>query len=73
MHMKFHLKKWLIRLFGLGFEIPKRGDFSWNGAAGTCIWIHPEKKMIVLLMTQILPYEHRSYGEQIRDIAYEQN
>jgi len=73
MHMKFHLKKWLIRLFGLGFEISERGGFSWNGAAGTCFWIHPVKKMIVLFMTPILPYAPRQFGEQIRDIAYEQD
>jgi CubicO group peptidase (beta-lactamase class C family) len=58
--------------FGLGVEISERGDYAWGGAAGTRFWVHPGKKMIVLFMTQILPYEPRLYGEQIRDIAYSQ-
>jgi CubicO group peptidase (beta-lactamase class C family) len=34
---------------------PLRGEYGWDGTAGTIFWIHPAREMITILMTQSTP------------------
>jgi CubicO group peptidase (beta-lactamase class C family) len=34
---------------------PLRGEYGWDGTAGTIFWIHPARDMITILMTQSTP------------------
>ena len=31
------------------------GTYSWGGAAGTAFWVDPDKELIAILMTQLIP------------------
>ncbi len=58
--------------FGLGFYIdPKKGDYSWAGAAGTGFWVNPKRKLAILYMTQVNPYEPRDTRDRLRQMTYE--
>lgn len=37
-------------------HISSMGNFSWGGLAGTYFWIDPIEDMIVIFMTQLMPY-----------------
>lgn len=56
--------------FGLGFALRNTGDYGWGGAAGTRFWIHPEKKIIGLVMVQINPYRGPNFEQQLKRIVY---
>ena len=53
------------RGFGLGFDVIEDlgktgqygsvGAFGWGGAYHTTYWVDPQEKLVVLLMTQLLP------------------
>ena len=34
---------------------PLRGEYGWDGTAGTIFWVHPSREMVTVLMTQISP------------------
>ena len=66
--------------FGLGFNvITKVGDnskgksvgtYSWAGAASTVFWIDPEKKLIGVLMTQLLNNRY-GFAIEFEKLAYQ--
>lgn len=68
--------------FGLGFHVVTRkndddddakrssGSFSWSGAAATTFWIDPDKKLVAILMTQLLNNRYPFHGE-FRNLTYQ--
>lgn len=57
--------------FGLGFRCFSEGDFGWGGFAGTRFYVHPEKKSVILYMTQLYPYGSRPWANKFRKAAYQ--
>jgi CubicO group peptidase (beta-lactamase class C family) len=55
--------------YGLGVSVavnPARqgvldsaGEFGWSGAATTKVWIDPKEQMVIVVLTQYVPYEPR--------------
>ncbi len=52
-----------------GSRYPIAAIILGGGAAGTHFWVNPDDKMIILYMTQILPFDPSSYDHQLRDIV----
>ena len=42
------------------------GEYGWGGLATTIFWVDPKEEMIVIMMSQYLPYN----GEYYRDILH---
>ena len=67
--------------FGLGFAITKNlaysgntgslGAYGWGGAAGTYFSIDPEEDLILLLMIQLMPYNHLQAREKFHTMVYQ--
>ncbi len=69
------------RGFGIGFAIrlvpPQKdkdlyghiGEYRWGGAAGTNFWVDPEKNIVVVIMTQRMPFDGK-LNKEIRDAIY---
>ncbi|MCP4750460.1 MAG: beta-lactamase family protein, partial [Proteobacteria bacterium] len=63
--------------FGLGFALNPvdsdtggaAGTYSWGGAAYTKFWIDPQREMIGILMTQVLPNNHLSLHTRFSTLA----
>ncbi len=67
--------------FGLGFAVTKNlaytgltgslGAYGWGGAAGTYFRIDPEEDLILLLMIQLMPYDHLKAREKFHTMVYQ--
>ena len=67
--------------FGLGFDVIEdlgragrygsEGAFGWGGAYHTTYWVDPKEKMVVLLMTQLLPAGNSDLHTRFRALAYQ--
>jgi CubicO group peptidase (beta-lactamase class C family) len=67
--------------FGLGFEITEDlgragrygsvGEDRWGGAYHTVYWVDPREKMVVLLMTQLLPAGNSDLHAKFRALVYQ--
>ncbi|MDH4240906.1 MAG: beta-lactamase family protein [Phycisphaerae bacterium] len=62
--------------FGLGFsvrlkdgEFPK-GEYGWGGAASTHFWISPKDELIVIALSQYMPYSAR-LENTVKPIVYD--
>jgi len=62
--------------FGLGFsvtlkdgKIPK-GEYGWGGAASTHFWISPKDELIVIALSQYMPYSAR-LENTVKPIVYD--
>ncbi len=62
--------------FGLGFsvtlkdgKIPK-GEYGWGGAASTHFWISPKHELIVIALSQYMPYSPR-LENTVKPIVYD--
>ncbi len=66
--------------FGLGFGVTTNlaeskslgsvGQYYWSGAYSTYFFIDPKEEMVVILMTQLQPYNNY-YGEKMRQLVYQ--
>jgi CubicO group peptidase (beta-lactamase class C family) len=66
--------------FGLGFAVafdPARallpsspGEFYWGGVASTSFWIDPLEKIVVVLMTQLIPSSATAIRRELRQLVY---
>jgi len=66
--------------FGLNFGIvidntatpypASNGEFFWGGLATTHFWIDPEEEMIVIMLTQYLPYDSDFYRDLMHRMVY---
>ena len=69
------------RGFGLGFDVIEDlgktgqygsvGAFGWGGAYHTTYWADPKEKMVVLLMTQLLPAGTSDLHAKFRALVYQ--
>ncbi|MEZ5042810.1 MAG: serine hydrolase domain-containing protein [Saprospiraceae bacterium] len=67
--------------FGLGFSVTtdlaateaigSEGSYGWGGAAGTFFRIDPKEDMIILLMIQLMPYNHLQARETFQTMVYQ--
>ena len=47
------------------------GDYGWGGAASTYFRIDPEERLILISMTQFLPYGFHRYMDDYRNLVYQ--
>jgi len=67
--------------FGLGFSVTtdlaatetlgSEGVFGWGGAAGTYFRIDPKENMAMLMMIQVMPYNHLQAREKFSNLVYQ--
>lgn len=67
--------------FGLGFSVTtdlaatamlgSEGTFGWGGAAGTYFRIDPKEEMAILMMIQVMPYNHLQARERFHNLVYQ--
>jgi CubicO group peptidase (beta-lactamase class C family) len=67
--------------FGLGFDVIEdlgkagrygtEGAFGWGGAYHTTYWVDPKERMVVLLMTQLLPAGNSDLQAKFRALVYQ--
>jgi CubicO group peptidase (beta-lactamase class C family) len=67
--------------FGLGFDVVEdlgksgrygtEGAFGWGGAYHTTYWVDPREKLVVLLMTQLLPAGNSDLHARFRALVYQ--
>jgi CubicO group peptidase (beta-lactamase class C family) len=61
---------WNGQGFGLGFSVQVTegqygaGEYGWGGAASTHFWIHPKHELIVIALSQLMPYSN-----QLQDVV----
>jgi CubicO group peptidase (beta-lactamase class C family) len=66
--------------FGLGFDVTENlgkagrhgsvGAFGWGGAYHTSYWVDPQEKLVVALMTQLLPAGDSDLHSRFRALVY---
>jgi CubicO group peptidase (beta-lactamase class C family) len=55
-----------------GLDYPaNRGEYGWDGSAGTIFWIDPTKQTIIVLMTQSVPANPDSLRQRFKTIVHE--
>jgi len=69
--------------FGLGFSVTldpaaaqlsgSAGEYSWNGAAGTCWWIDPRHELSAVVMTQLLENDTDRLDRLMHREIYDEN
>jgi hypothetical protein len=55
------------------FDLPTDktvGSYYWGGFYNTGFWVDPEKKLVGVLMTQLVPSDHLTLQEDFRKLAY---
>lgn len=67
--------------FGLGFSVTtdlaasemlgSEGAYGWGGAAGTYFRIDPKEDMAILMMIQVMPYNHLQAREKFHNLVYQ--
>ena len=67
--------------FGLGFEVyadpPRAGQFGspgaygWGGAYHTTYWVDPKRKLVAVMMTQLLPATGSVLVDRFRALVYQ--
>ncbi|MDX1402972.1 MAG: serine hydrolase domain-containing protein [Woeseiaceae bacterium] len=45
------------------------GEFAWAGLASTVFWIDPNEELVVVLMTQFMPFRGAYYGELLHRLV----
>ena len=67
------------RGFGFNFDVitdntrlaypASNGEFSWAGLASTVFWIDPQQDLVVIMLTQYLPYRGIFYSELLHRLV----
>lgn len=67
--------------FGLGFSIVvdlglrgvlgSKGEFGWGGAYHSTYWVDPEKELVVVYFTQVIPADGLDDHEKLRALIYQ--
>ena len=53
-----------------GLNYPaKRGEYGWDGTAGTIFWIDPAREMVTILMTQSSPANPDSLRQRFKTLV----
>jgi CubicO group peptidase (beta-lactamase class C family) len=45
------------------------GEYGWDGTAGTIFWIHPQRDMVAILMTQSSPPNPDSLRQRFKTLV----
>jgi len=67
---------WNGQGFGLGFSVQTSegkygaGEYGWGGAASTHFWIHPQQELIVIALSQRMPFSGQLQNA-IKTLVYE--
>jgi len=67
---------WMGQGFGLGVSVQVTkgrygaGEYGWGGAASTHFWIHPKHELIVIALSQLMPYSNQLVGA-VKPLVYE--
>lgn len=62
--------------FGLGVSVKVTegrygaGEYGWGGAASTHFWIHPKHELIVIALSQLMPYSNQ-LQDTVKPLVYE--
>jgi len=48
-----------------------RGEFWWDGSAGTRFWIDPKENMVTVIMAQIQPTDAGHFREEFKTLVYD--
>ena len=62
--------------FGLGFSVQLRdgkfpqGEYGWGGAASTHFWISPKDELIVIALSQYMPFSSQLQNA-VKSIIYD--
>jgi CubicO group peptidase (beta-lactamase class C family) len=48
-----------------------RGEFWWDGSAGTRFWIDPKENMVTVIMAQIQPTDAGHFREEFKSLVYD--
>jgi CubicO group peptidase (beta-lactamase class C family) len=48
-----------------------RGEFWWDGSAGTRFWVDPKENMITVIMAQVQPSDGKNFRQQFKTLVYE--
>ncbi|MGH9174118.1 MAG: serine hydrolase, partial [Vicinamibacterales bacterium] len=48
---------------------PLRGEYGWDGTAGTIFWVDPAREMITILMTQSAPSNPDGIRQQFKALV----
>jgi CubicO group peptidase (beta-lactamase class C family) len=48
-----------------------RGEFWWDGSAGTRFWIDPRENMVTVIMAQVQPTDAGHFREQFKTLVYD--
>lgn len=62
--------------FGLGFSVrmtegrDDTGEYGWGGAASTHFWINPRQQLVVIALSQLMPYSGQ-LEETVKPLVYE--
>ena len=65
--------------FGYGFgivagagkdQVATVGSYYWGGFYSTSFWVDPEKKLVGVLMTQLVPSDHLTLQQDFMNLAY---
>ena len=55
-------------------EVPgdpgSKGEYGWDGTAGTIFWVDPAREMVTLLMTQSVPSNPDQIRQQFKAVVY---
>jgi CubicO group peptidase (beta-lactamase class C family) len=46
-----------------------RGEYGWDGTAGTVFWVDPSRELITILMTQVQPYNPDRLHQQFKTLV----
>jgi CubicO group peptidase (beta-lactamase class C family) len=78
------LKLWIPEhgdAFGYGFgvvtaaargrAVASPGSYSWGGAFHTYFWVDPERELVCVLMTQVIPFNHLSLRSDLQKLTYQ--
>ncbi len=67
---------WKGQGFGLGFSVRiteekyGAGEYGWGGAASTHFWIHPKQELIVIALSQLMPFSGQ-LQKAVKPLVYE--
>ena len=48
---------------------PTRGEYGWDGTAGTIFWIDPDREMVTILMTQSVPANPDNIRQKFKSLV----
>lgn len=67
----FGLGFWITDRLGRNGQLGTAGAYGWGGAYHTVYWVDPQEKLVVVLMTQLLPATNSDLHTKYRALVYQ--